>query len=157
MDAQDPLELDSLPSDPREMVLRLVGMTASSLKDIDSRVTDTNNPYVKGLKIDPAKVVREAINSVTPIQPQIQPQVGLVQAHYQPTIPVIQQHQPASVPPQQANPQVEYDPNQLEFDFFRKIKPEDLELQLKNINISIKRLEGKLDDIYNLLVDKKKE
>lgn len=154
MDAQDPLELDSLPSDPREMVLRLVGMTASSLKDIDSRVTDTNNPYVKGLKIDPAKVVREAISSVTPIQPQ----VGLVNTQ-SPQIPVLQPAQQTSAPiqPPSQQPQVVYDPNQLEFDFFRKIKPEDLELQLKNINISIKRLESKLEDIHSLLVDKKKE
>jgi len=154
MDTQDPLELDSLPSDPREMVLRLVGMTASSLKDIDSRVTDTNNPFVKGLKIDPAKVVREAINSVTPIQPQ----VGLVNAQ-SPQIPVLQpaQQTGVSAQPTSQQPQVVYDPNQLEFDFFRKIKPEDLELQLKNINISIKRLESKLEDIYSLLVDKKKE
>jgi hypothetical protein len=151
MDAQDPLELDSLPSDPNEMVLRLLGMTTSSLKDIDSRITDSSSSSIRGLKIDPGKVLKDALSNTLQISQQ---QAAHQPINIQPSPqPVITQYVQTAPPPQE----VTYDPNQLEFDFYKKIKPEDIDNQLKNINIALKKLEYKIDEVYALLSNKKKD
>jgi hypothetical protein len=43
----------------------------------------------------------------------------------------------------------------MEFDFYKKITPEELQDQLKTINRNIKNLEIKLDSIIELIEQKK--
>lgn len=156
MDQQDPLGLDSLPSDPRENILRLLGMTVSSLKEIDSNISGNPNPYIKGFKLDTKEILNEAITNLTPhhVTQQTQPVVNLPVAsgpiQVNPQVPTVQQ---ASI---QSLNTPQYDPNQLEFDFYKKIKPEDIENQLKSLNIGIKKINEKLDEIISKLENKKK-
>lgn len=150
MEPTDPLELDSLPSDPKEIVLRMLGMTTSTLKDIDSNITGNPNAFIKGLKLDAKKVITETLVNVAPSTgptPVMQPQTGYLQ--------VGSQH-PQSIPlPQQQIQQSTYDPNQLEFDFYKKIKPEDLDHRLKNIENNLKLINEKLEILCARKVKKK--
>ena len=158
MDQHDPLGLNSLPSDPRENILRLLGMTTSSLKELDSMITDTSSASLRSLKLNTTNVLSDAMNSLNANAP--------VQ-HFAPPAPVptITNHlngsvvhnqyalQPQSPAP---TPQPQYDPNQLEFDFYKKIKPEDIEQQLRDLNIGLKKVNEKIDEVLSRLDTKKK-
>jgi len=138
----DPLEIHDLPSDPREMALRLLGMTRSELTEIDSKVVSGHNS-VGGTRADYNKIAKEVI---TQIQPTAIPQS-------QPVPPPAILPQPVTVLPsdiittpliEQPLQDVKDDRDQLEFDFYKKLKPEDIEYQLRVIN-------SKLDNLENLL------
>ena len=158
MNQHDPLELDSLPSDPRENILRLLGMTTSSLKELDSMITDTSSASLRSLKLNTTNVLSDAMNSLNANAP--------VQ-HFTPPVPVptITSHLNGSVAHNQyalqpqspvPTPQPQYDPNQLEFDFYKKIKPEDIEQQLRDLNIGLKKVNEKIDEVLSRLDTKKK-
>lgn len=152
METTDPLQLDSLPSDPKEIVLRMLGMTTSSLKEIDSNISGTPNAYIKGLKLDSKKILTETLVNVNPELVQQQP--GFVQSTQHP--PLVQQHPQQALPVPVSNiSQTVYDPNQLEFDFFKKIKPEDLEYRLKCIESNLKQINDKLEILCARKVKKK--
>ncbi len=163
MNSQDPLELDSLPSDPRIAALGLLGLATSELKEIDSRIVSGNRNYIGGMKSNVENIYRE----ITTISSNGQPAPAPPQQQQQP----VQTFQTAQLlgggdiqtqsipqyipqPVQQVQPQQEVNKDQLEFDFYKKIKPEDLEYQLKSINSSIKRLEDKINAIYDVVVKK---
>lgn len=151
----DPLEVESLPSDPREMALRLLGMTVSELKEIDQRVVSGHN-HVGGVKVDVNKIYNDVVH-----MPVGKPQPPQQQLPTQPSseIPVqsnvaipTQVSVPVAAPAQH---QTAEDTDQLELDFYRKIKPEDLEYQLKKIHTSISDINYKLDKITEVLNTKK--
>lgn len=154
----DPLEVDSLPSDPREMALRLLGMTVSELKEIDQRVISGHN-HVGGVKVDVNKIYNEVVNM--PVGQKVQ-----VNQQIQPSTPQLATETPVQtnafippptpqvvvIPPQQVNQEMT---GQLELDFYRKVKPEDLEYQLKKIHSSISDINIKLEKIMDILSTKK--
>lgn len=154
----DPLEVESLPSDPREMALRLLGMTFSELKEIDQRVVSGHN-NVGGVRVDVNKIYNEVVNM--PVNQKVQanqqsptpgPQLAQ-EVIVQSSIPTVAITTPtATVTPQQS---VQDDSNQLELDFYRKIKPEDIEYQLKKIDTSISDINFKLEKIMEMLNTKK--
>ena len=156
----DPLEVESLPSDPREMALRLLGMTFSELKEIDQRVISGHN-NVGGVKVDVNKIYNEVVNM--PVNQKVQtnqqipaPAPQLTQeVAVQASIPTVMVAAPG--PAVVAIPQqpVQDVSNQLELDFYRKIKPEDIEYQLKKINSSISDINFKLEKIVEMLNTKK--
>jgi hypothetical protein len=151
----DPLEVETLPSDPREMALRLLGMTVSELKEIDQRVISGHN-HVGGVKVDVNKIYNEVVSMPVGQNKQETPQ-AIAQPPQQ--IPVQTNNyvpQPAPIPV--AVPpihQVTEDSNQLELDFYRKVRPEDIEYQLKRINDSISDINIKLEKITDILTTKK--
>jgi hypothetical protein len=154
----DPLELHSLPSDPRVMALRLLGMTAAEMKEIDSNITGNRN-NISGLKMNIDNLVNEFNQNLVPQQvtpvTDTQTTSSPIQAPLGNIVtPQVQQHV-QSAPVEQATNTVTYDPNQMEFDFYKKITPEELQDQLKTINRNIKNLEIKLDSIIELIEQKK--
>lgn len=141
----DVLDPGSLPVDPREAALLLLGMTAGELKSIDEKVISGRNS-VGGIRSDINKIVSDIRGMPAPgnarqPKPAQQPQRSVPQPVPQP-VPV----QPA---PQPSQPTAQLDPNQLEFDFYKKIKPEDIEYQLRLIQNNIKSLETKVDIIID--------
>jgi len=154
----DPLEVDSLPSDPREMALRLLGMTVSELKGIDEKVV-SGQKYVGGIKSDISKIVQDVTTNLSPKQTIISHQ-NVIPAIpvQQPTIEINSVADTAQKDTSSADlfttQLQEDDKNQLEFDFYRKIKPEDLEYQLKKVNSVLEDLVFKVDAIYNILLKK---
>ena len=147
----DPLEVDSLPSDPRVMALRLLGMTAAEMKDIDRNITGGSN-NISGLRLNVDKLVNEFNHVLAPVPVQAAAPAVNIQPHPQLEV---QSVQPQQVLPTPQAPQSYNDPNQLEFDFYKKIAPEDIHLELKNINRNIKNLEDKLNLILKTLDTKK--
>lgn len=158
---EDPLEVDTLPSDPREMALRLLGMTVSELKEIDNKVV-SGKQFVGGVKSDLNKIVNDVtvnlkpkqVQPQPPLQPASQPPPQLASAPditQQVQQPVILQNGDA---PQTYIQEPRVDDNQLEFNFYRKIKPEDLEYQIKKMVSSIEDLTVKVDLLYNHLLKK---
>lgn len=132
----DVLDPGSLPVDPREAALLLLGMTAGELKSIDEKVISGRNS-VGGIRSDINKIVSDIRGMPAPgnarqPKPAQQPQRSVPQ-------PV----------PQPSQPTAQLDPNQLEFDFYKKIKPEDIEYQLRLIQNNIKSLETKVDIIID--------
>jgi hypothetical protein len=144
------------------MALRLLGMTTSELKDIDSKVI-SGRQYIGGIKSDINKIINDFNTSLVP--------ANIAKANTQPAGSVIQPNQPAHIPVApistpvhapiviQAQPIAsDHNPDQLELDFFRKIKPEDIEYQLKLVDNSLKDLSCKLDLVLELvkknLIDK---
>lgn len=151
----DPLDVNSLPSDPREMALRLLGMTVSELKQIDEKVISGHN-FVGGVKVNVNKIVNDVIDM--PVVKENKQQVDI------PTQPIIQTQSPvvqqsiqamdtsqASTAPSNLVP---IDDNQLEFDFYRKIKPEDLEYQLKLISTNLQEINSKIDKLFDTITKK---
>jgi hypothetical protein len=144
----DVLQVDELPSDPKEMALRLLGMTVAELKGIDEKVVSGRN-YVGGLKTDVNKIIHDFNQNLRPPSLSIPTQPLAVQA--QPM-----QHMPLAQPFPTANPvldtlEIAKDDNQLEFDFYRKVKPEDIEYRLKMIESKIEVVESKLDSMLVLI------
>ena len=152
----DPLDPNSLPIDPREAAILLLGMTAGELKSIDEKVVSGRNS-VGGIRSDLNKIVSDIRNiKVDNIQPQPtvpqnvqvveQPQVQQVTVQNSPNLPAIEP---------QATPQlIQDDSNQLEFDFYKKLKPEDIEYQLRLIKSSLDNLETKVNIIIDLFKKK---
>jgi hypothetical protein len=153
--AEDPLEVSTLPSDPREMALRLLGMTVSELKEIDSRVI-SGQQYVGGLKSDLNKIVSEVTTHLAPKQlnnaNNKQPQIPAAEIQAEQSVLINQEiPQPIEKP---VNVEQNNDDDQLQFNFYRKVKPEDLEYQLKKLTSSVEDLTVKLDLVYNHLLKK---
>jgi len=158
MTPHDPLEVDGLPSDPREMALRLLGMTSAELKDIDSKVI-SGRQYIGGIKSDINKIINEVNTNLIPTniaRANAQPAAAATQSTT-PGQPVHIPVTPVSIPvlaPIAIQPQpvvLDHNPDQMELDFFRKIKPEDIEYQLKLVDNSLKDLSGKLDLVLELV------
>ena len=139
---------NDLPPDPRSALLGLIGSTFAELKNIDSHLI-TKNSNIAGIKTDLNRLVSEANNLNVP-----QPIQQLPQA----TVPVLEPipaTSPALQPRVQSQPRLETftgeDPNQLMFDFYRKITPEDINSRLADIDLKL----SKIVDIVNGLKDKK--
>lgn len=152
---EDPLEVDTLPSDPREMALRLLGMTVSELKEIDKRVI-SGQQYVGGLKSDLNKIVSEVTTNLAPKQlngtNNSQPQFPVREVQLEQPVLINQEiPQPIEI---STNVNHLSDDNQLEFNFYRKVKPEDLEYQLKKLTSTVEDLAIKVDVLYNHLLKK---
>ena len=75
----DVLQVDELPSDPKEMALRLLGMTVAELKGIDEKVVSGRN-YVGGLKTDVNKIIHDFNQNLRPPSLSIPTQPLAVQA-----------------------------------------------------------------------------
>jgi hypothetical protein len=137
-------------------------MTSAELKDIDSKVI-SGRQYIGGIKSDINKIINEVNTNLIP--------TNIARANAQPAESVTQPNQPVHIPVApvstpvlapiviQSQPVVsDHNPDQLELDFFRKIKPEDIEYQLKLVDNSLKDLTCKLDLVLELvkknLIDK---
>lgn len=149
----DPLDPGSLPMDPREAAILLLGMTAGELKSIDEKVVSGRNS-VGGTRSDLNKIVSDIRNikidsNQVPSQPvlpgpsRVVPQVINNQAIEQTTI------QPVKEPVAELE-----NSDQLEFDFYKRLKPEDIEYQLRLIKSSLENLETKLNTIIDLFKKK---
>ena len=149
--ATDPLEVDTLPSDPREMAFRLLGMTVSELKGIDEKVV-SGQRFVGGIKSDFNKIVQEVATNLAPAQintvQEQAPSQQLETAQLQSTSNV----ETVSIPAESVE-QIQ-DKDQLEFDFYKRIKPEDLEYQLKKVNSNLEDLICKIDAVHGILLKK---
>jgi hypothetical protein len=156
METHDPLELDTLPADPRIAALSLLGMAASELRELDGRIVGGRSS-IGGIKTDVNKIVKD-LQTLVPTQ-QPQPQHHQQIAYTQPVTSQVD-HAAISMP-QTVQPapiqQPQHDPNQLEFDFYKKIKPEDIEFQLKTLNTKINIIISKLDQVVDLLIEDKKK
>ena len=147
----DPLEVQTLPTDPRIMALRLLGMTAAELKEVDSNIIG-GSKNITGLQLDVNKMVQEFNTALVPT-PAVQelPQIQEAPQNLQSSLSPTPQPAPAAI----STPQPEYNKDQLEFDFYKKITPDDLYNQLNNINNNIKNLDKKLNSILETLDTKK--
>lgn len=149
----DPLEPQGLPMDPREAAMLLLGMTASELKSIDEKVVSGRNS-VGGIRSDINKIVSD-IRGIVPQRPA---QNNIQAPAPAPPVPVVNTVIPVT-PPQgvQVNLQVNTEndnSDQLEFDFYKKIKPEDLEYQLRLLKASIDNIEIKVNIILDYIKKK---
>jgi len=147
----DPLEVETLPADPRIMALRLLGMTTAEMKDIDKNIVGSGG-NVSGLRLDVNRMVNEFNTAFTPVAPVVTQQ-PVLQGLSQPQLHAVTNI--STNLSEQSQATVNYDPNQLEFDFYKKITPEDLQCELKNINKNIKNLQEKIDLLYKELSTKK--
>lgn len=149
----DPLEPQGLPMDPREAAMLLLGMTASELKSIDEKVVSGRNS-VGGIRSDINKIVSD-IRGIVPQRPA---QNNIQVPTPAPPAPVVTTAIPTPPPQEvQVNSQVDTvndNSDQLEFDFYKKIKPEDLEYQLRLLKSSIDNIENKVNIILDLIKKK---
>lgn len=132
----DPLDPDSLPTDPREAAMMLLGMATGELRSIDEKVVSGRNS-VGGIRTDLKKIVND-IQSINVGQSRQQPIQPAPAPASLPVMPVV------DVAPVQSQ---EIDDDQLQFDFYKKLKPEDIEYQLRLIKSSIDNLETKVNII----------
>jgi hypothetical protein len=146
----DPNNMDmDLPPDARTALLNLIGTTYAELKKVDKHIVSGSN-NIAATRTDFNRLAEEAITAVAqaqhhPVQqPQPQPQlVPQPQLIPQPQVipqPVIQQ----AISP-------ENDPNQLEFDFYKKITPDDLFKKLSDIDSSLATILEKLNKVIKIL------
>ena len=144
--------LNDLPPDPRSALLGLIGSTFAELKNIDSHLV-TKNTNIAGIKSDLNKLVAEANNLVP--QPTPQPQQIVANAPILAPIPVSESNLLPLQPRILNQPTIEAltgeDSNQLMFDFYRKITPEDLNSRLADIDIKL----GQILEVVNGLKNKK--
>lgn len=137
-----------LPPDPRSALLGLIGSTFAELKNIDSHLV-TKNGNIAGIKTDLNRLVAEAnnLNVQQPVQQQARPAVPALEP-----IPITSS---VSQPNITSQPVLETytgnDPNQLMFDFYRKITPEDINSRLADMDLKL----SKILDLLNGLKDKK--
>lgn len=154
--SNDVLDVDGLPKDPREMALRLLGMTAAELKGIDEKVV-SGRSSVGGTRADFTKIVNDFNNNLRPnmsmpvLGPQpIPQQIPPVQQPVQPQV-----LQPSTNGLHAVTPNIVTEPqedkSQLEFDFYKKIKPEDLEYQLRLLNKEVAEISRKVDIVFDYL------
>jgi hypothetical protein len=138
----DILDPGSLPVDPREAAMLLLGMTAGELRSIDEKVVSGRNS-VGGIRSDINKIVSD-IRSIKPSTQQPQPQPVHTAVVPPPVVLPAPElvPQPAVIP--QAQPLTQDDPDQLQFDFYKKIKPEDIEYQLRLLKSSLDNIDSKL-------------
>ena len=134
----DPLDPDSLPTDPREAAMMLLGMTTGELRSIDDKVVSGRNS-VGGIRTDLNKIVND-IRNIDVGQARQQPNQPAPAPVSSPVMPV-----PVPVLPMEQSQEINDD--QLEFDFYKKLKPEDIEYQLRLIKSSIDNLETKVNII----------
>lgn len=149
----DPLEVDSLPGDPRIAAINLLGMASAELKDIDNYIESGSKNSIKGVRFDVNKILND-------VQTVFKPQIEV--SNVTPTVLTAQPGVHIPVQTVSTNSAVEPiaiaekdNQDQLEFDFYKKIKPEDIELQLKNINTKLGRLESTLKNILDEMASKK--
>lgn len=144
---------NDLPPDPRSALLGLIGSTFAELKNIDGHLVTKNN-HIAGIKADLNKLVAEANNLNTQQLPQQLPQQTIPNTAA-PVLEPIPATSSALQPRVQSQPRLETftgeDPNQLMFDFYRKITPEDINSRLADIDLKL----SKILDIVNGLKDKK--
>lgn len=145
---------NDLPPDPRSALLGLIGSTFAELKNIDSHLI-TKNSNIAGIKTDLNRLVAEAnsLNNQVPVQAPVQQPVA-----HTPNVPALEPipvTQSASQPHIESQPRLETytgeDPNQLMFDFYRKITPDDINSRLADIDLKL----SKILDLLNGLKDKK--
>ena len=140
----DPSNIDmDLPPDARTALLNLIGTTYAELKKVDSHIV-SGSQNIAGTKTDFNRLAQEAVAAVSqPVQVIPQPQI-IPQPHIIP--------QPIQVPQlQQQVISPEHDPNQLEFDFYKKITPDDLYKKLSNIDNSLATILEKLNKVVKIL------
>ena len=126
-----------VPVDPnsqeaRNAVLALLGTTLAELKQIDKNIVGTSKDIIANrTNLENVFNVREQISPQQPPQPQVAAPIQITVN----TPP----------PPQSSQSQVtEEDPNQLIFDFSKKITPD-------TVNDKLDRILDKLDRIIDLL------
>lgn len=130
-----------LPPDARTALLNLIGTTYAELKKVDSNIVSGSH-NIAGTKTDFNRLAEEAIASVSrPTQQHIQPQAVLQ--------PQVIHNQPQIIPQPVISP--EHDPNQLEFDFYKKITPDDLYKKLSSIDSSLATILEKLNKVVKIL------
>jgi len=148
--------LQELPPDARSAVMGLIGTAFAELKKVDENMVSPTKG-IQGVKTDIKKLIQEAstIGSVPPPAPTApQPPTFI------PQNPIPNVQPPPAVLPE---PTVVYhtgpseDPDQLQFDFFRKITPEDINKNLSDINYSLNRVLDKLNKVLKILTDGNKD
>lgn len=134
------------PDDPRakEAIIGLIGSTFAQLKQIDSHVVGSSN-NIKAMKTDVKDLITQVIKSNNPVPPVLTSQpVQVAPAFVAPThtvvaagvnVPVVQ--------PQPIAPSIQENPDQLVFDFSKKITPD-------TINDKLDRILDKLDRLIEL-------
>jgi ABC-type hemin transport system substrate-binding protein len=137
-----------LPPDARSAVMGLIGSTFAELKKVDESMVSPNN-NVRGIKTDIKKLINEANNIVAPTTPQ--PQI----AQQAPQIQQAPQLLPEPVVIQA--PAIIEDNDQLLFDFYKKITPEDIHEKLSNINFSLNSVIDKLNKVIKILTNGDKD
>ena len=149
------MPIDGLPPDARTALLGLIGSTFAELKKVDEHLI-TKNQFTAGIKTDLTKLIQEANTLGAPPRqqaPQLAPQPVL-----QPSPQLIPQ---PVVVNSVSSPRIETytgdDPNQLQFDFYKKITPEDLLAKLTDINISLNTMVEKLNKVHKILADGNKD
>lgn len=134
----------NLPPDAQTALINLIGSTFAELKKVDNHIIGDKKPGIAAMKTDINKLVAEAQQlgrQVPPPPPQ---------PVYQQAPQYIPQPQPQLVP-QPVVQQLQEDPNQLQFDFYKKITPEDIHNKLSEINFSLKEIVDKLDKVLTIL------
>lgn len=137
--------VDLAPDDPRakEAIIGLIGSTFAQLKEIDKNVVGSSN-NIKALKTDVKDLLTQVIQQNRPSQPppvQAPPPVQLAPAFVAPTHTVVAAG--INTPVNQPQPAIVEDPDQLVFDFNKKITPD-------TINDKLDRILDKLDRIIEL-------
>ena len=132
------LNLNDLPSSPKEALLGLIGSTFAELKRVDE-YSVSKNQFTTGIKTDINRLISEAERLEVSSQPQQQPQI-YQQVPPQPVLHPEPVQQPVINPQSNIVPVVETqplsndDPDQLLLDFYRKITPEDINTRLADID-----------------------
>lgn len=145
------MPIDGLPPDARTALLGLIGSTFAELKKVDEHLI-TKNQFTAGIKTDLNRLVQEANTLGAPPPRQAAPQLAPQPIVQEPVLvpqPVVVNHV--------SSPRVETytgeDPNQLQFDFYKKITPEDLFSKLTDINVSLTNIVEKLNKVLKILAN----
>jgi hypothetical protein len=151
MQQRDDLLVD-LPPDARSALLGLIGSTFAELKQVDANII-SRNANVTAMKSDLNRLVQEA-NSLgmvhAPINPHEPPQVI---PHQQAVPQIVPQEIPIAQLPITSQPAQLSDPNQLEFDFYRKITPDDINNKFAEINLKLSNIVEKLEELLTIVTN----
>lgn len=138
--------IDLSPDDPRakEALIGLIGSTFAQLKEIDSNVVGGSS-NIRALKTDVKGMIENVVRR--PQQPPAPmptvPAVQLTPTYVAPAPTHTVVAAGINVPVQTAPPASQEDPNQLVFDFSKKITPD-------TVNDKLDRIISKLDRVIEL-------
>lgn len=144
-----------IPPEAANAIIGLIGSTFAELKKIDDHNIGSTS-YTRGIKSDFKKLIQDAQVAVSQ-QPPV--------AQFVPPPPAPPAFVPRLEPIPVTSPAIsqptgvvlEDNPDQLQFDFYKKITPEDINQKLTDINLNLNSIVEKLNKVLKILTDANKD
>ncbi len=139
-----------MEKDHRDLLISLMGATYAGLKNLDDSIIGSSSTLVKR-----SDEVKKELGNVLRGAPAVKPDVPILNAINIPQVPFQQPivNIPYNPPPEQP---VQND-GQLELDFNKKTRYEDIIAEVEKVNVRITKIEEKLDKILKIISDPKKK